>query len=79
MPLDRNQALALLESGDAWAEFCDALKAAGADLHREKAMRSPLDAAEGYRFMTRMLRSALELELPKDAAGEAAAAPAPAG
>jgi hypothetical protein len=61
MPMDGDQAAQTLLSGEAWASFCDDLKAAGASLHRDTAMRSAVDAAEGYRFMTRMLRSALEL------------------
>ena len=61
MAMDREQAAQALLSGEAWEGFCDALKAAGADLHRETAMRSALDAAEGHRFITRMLLSVSQM------------------
>lgn len=44
-------------SGEAWAEFCDDLKAAGA-LIQEKS-ETDLDRAEGYRFLARLLRGGL--------------------
>jgi hypothetical protein len=44
-------------SGVAWHEFCDALKAAG-DLVQERS-GSDLDRAEGYRFLTRLIRGGL--------------------
>ena len=47
-----------LRSGAAWEAFCDGLKEAGRDLMRETAPKSPVDVAEGHRFLTRMLRSA---------------------
>jgi len=50
-----------LRSGAAWEAFCDGLKEAGRDLMRETAPKSPVDVAEGHRFLTRMLRSAFEL------------------
>lgn len=43
--------------GEAWAEFCDQLKAAG-DLIQEKS-ETDLDKVEGYRFLTRLLRGGL--------------------
>lgn len=49
-------------SGEAWAEFCDALKDAGDEVLRP-GMTDPLDIAEGYRMLTRLLRGTLENRL----------------
>ncbi len=46
--------------GTAWAEFCDALKEAGQLLEAEKAPQDAFNRAEGYRYLTRMLRAGLE-------------------
>jgi hypothetical protein len=53
---------AKVTSGVAWAEFCDALKAAGDEVLRP-GMDDPLDIAEGYRMLTRLLRGSLESRL----------------
>src|SRR5260221_5352760 len=53
---------AKVASGAAWAEFCDALKAAGEEVLRE-GLDDPLDIAEGYRMLTRLLRGSLESRL----------------
>ncbi|MFT5200952.1 MAG: hypothetical protein ACI9C1_000317 [Candidatus Aldehydirespiratoraceae bacterium] len=44
-------------SGEAWAEFCDQLKAAG-ELVQTRS-EDDLDKAEGYRYLTRLLRGGL--------------------
>ena len=44
-------------SGRAWAEFCDALKAAG-DLVQQRST-CDLDRIEGYRFLSRLARGGL--------------------
>ena len=50
-----------LMDGRAWNEFCDALRAAGAIvLDPERSPQGPLDRAEGFRYLTRLLRAGLE-------------------
>jgi hypothetical protein len=46
-------------SGRAWSEFCQALEQAGQQVLRESAPKTPLDVAEGYRYLTRLLRNTL--------------------
>ena len=46
-------------SGKAWTDFCRALEQAGEVILREKAPDTPLDRAEGYRYLTRLLRQML--------------------
>lgn len=52
-----------LASGEAWSGFCRELEAIGHELIRPTAPQSPVDVAEAYRFLTRMVRSAFELTL----------------
>lgn len=59
--MNSDQAYQQLLSGEAWARFCDELKAAGEDILRPGAPKGPIDVAEGHRFLTQMVRSALEL------------------
>jgi hypothetical protein len=44
---------------DAWREFCAALADAGDVVSRPAAPDTPLDRAEGYRYLTRLLRETL--------------------
>jgi hypothetical protein len=44
-------------SGQAWSEFCRALEQAGQQVLR--GPKTPLDQAEGYRYLTRLLRNTL--------------------
>ena len=46
-------------SGQAWDEFCDTLKAAGAALNYPGAPRDPFNQAEGYRYLSRLTRGGL--------------------
>lgn len=47
-------------SGDAWEEYCDTLKAAGASLKFPGTPQDPFDQAEGYRYLARLARAGLE-------------------
>ena len=46
-------------SGQAWVTFCRALEKAGEVVLRETAPATALDRAEGYRYLTRLLREML--------------------
>ncbi|HXG27623.1 MAG TPA: DUF1214 domain-containing protein [Nevskiales bacterium] len=50
-------------SGRVWDEFCDALKQAGRQILRPETPASELDRAEGWRYLTRLLRIGLEMQL----------------
>lgn len=50
-------------TGAAWREFCDRLKAAGDLILADDAPRTELQTAEGYRYLTRLLRMGLEMVL----------------
>ena len=60
-PQQETDAYASLASGEAWDAFCDALKARGKDLLRPSAPKSPVDVAEGHRYLAQMVRSCFEL------------------
>ena len=51
---------ARIVSGKAWDEFCDGLKAAGASLKYAGTPQDPFNQAEGYRYLSRLLRAGLE-------------------
>ena len=46
--------------GTTWAEFCDSLKAAGAHVLDERVPMDPFHRAEGFRYLSRLTRAALE-------------------
>ncbi len=47
-------------SGQSWAEFCDALKRAGEQIQRADAPADSFTRAEGYRYLSRLVRAGLE-------------------
>ena len=47
-------------SGEVWAELCDALKAAGDVILAEGNPSDPLDRAEGFRMLSRLVRYGFE-------------------
>ena len=47
-----------LRTGESWNDFCDTLRAAGQIVLRES--ESTIDRTEGFRYLTRLLRSSLE-------------------
>ena len=47
-------------SGKAWEEFCENLKPAGAALLYGDSPKDPFSQAEGYRYLTRLVRASLE-------------------
>lgn len=46
--------------GTAWSEFCDALKQAGNVVLEEGSPNSAFDRAEGFRYLSRLVRAGLE-------------------
>lgn len=50
-------------SGEAWRDFCRRLEAVGEVVLNAEVAGTPLDRAEGYRYLTRLLRIALEMHL----------------
>jgi hypothetical protein len=47
-------------TGRSWEEFCDTLKQAGQTILAEGSPSNPLDRAEGFRYLSRLTRAALE-------------------
>jgi len=49
-----------LVDGSAWAEFCETLKRAGQQVLRPETPPDPFTRAEGFRYLSRLIRAALE-------------------
>src|SRR5512135_2452101 len=49
-----------ITSGRTWADFCDALKRAGDVILRDGSPADAFDRAEGFRYLSRLTRVALE-------------------
>ena len=47
-------------SGAAWDEFCDSLKELGRQITRDDTPKDAFNRAEGFRYLTRLTRNALE-------------------
>jgi hypothetical protein len=57
--MEADEATTRLMTGEIWATFCDLLRQAGDEIRRP-GLDDPLDVAEGYRLLTRLLRGSLE-------------------
>jgi hypothetical protein len=57
----RATALSRVASGQAWEEFCDQLKEVGQIVLRPETPSSEIDRAEGWRYLSRLTRMALEV------------------
>jgi hypothetical protein len=62
MPIDSDVSARVM-SGKSWEDFCDALKEAGQQILRPEAPATELDRAEGFRYLSRLLRLGLESKL----------------
>jgi hypothetical protein len=58
--VDDRASLERILDGRAWDEFCESLKGARAALFREASPANAFDRAEGYRYLSRLVRLALE-------------------
>ena len=57
--MSQSDPLTQVETGEAWAAFCDLLKKAGDVLLREELEPSLFDRAEGLRYLGRLARAGL--------------------
>lgn len=54
---------ARIMDGSLWADFCDSLKEAGNIVLQPNTPNDPFNRAEGYRYLTRLLRAGLESQI----------------
>lgn len=57
--IERDEHTSIVD-GQLWAEFCDALKLAGQQVLRPEVPADAFTRAEGWRYLTRLLRAGLE-------------------
>ena len=57
------EALERIVDGRSWSAFCRALEQAGQAVLRSGTPATPFDRAEGFRYLTRLLRAGLESQL----------------
>jgi hypothetical protein len=50
---DADEAVRKVDTAEAWSEFCELLKKAGAVLLKDELHPSTFDRAEGLRYLTR--------------------------
>jgi hypothetical protein len=62
-PMHDTTDLAAVMGGQTWDAFCDSLKAAGRTILRPEAPATEIDRAEGWRYLSRLTRVALEMML----------------
>ncbi len=55
-----------LMTGQAWSDFCDRLKVAGEQLLAESAPASPLDRAEGFRYLANLTQAGIRHSFTQD-------------
>lgn len=60
MSTEDSEATQRILDGRTWEEFCDALKAAGSVVLAEDTPHDPVVRAEGWRYLSRLTRAALE-------------------
>ena len=52
------RAIERVVSGEAWRDYCRMLEMAGMVILREGSPSDPLDRAEGFRYLSRLVRAA---------------------
>lgn len=58
--MDRETSRERILSGQTWSEFCEKLKQAGDVIMRDTSPGDPLNRAEGFRYLSRVMRATVE-------------------